>query len=292
MIAVLTACILTCSVAAGAPPAPEAPPQQSRADRQPSSPSTLGLQGYSVVLVVGDMQTAGGGDTVPPAARKALTDMQAFLPFKRYQLLDAAWMLCCGAYRSSISGRMRGPEEREYAYSIDTLSGDEGKLTVRFAMRESASSAVAAATASAAASAAGSASSGARVGGGARGSEPSVSSDALRAEHARQFYEAQKERDEAEIQMQRGRQLYEAGTMNKTDYEATRVRYQQARNRVEELERIFQPARAAGGPRPYLLDSTFSIAVGETVVIGTSRLKGDQALIALLTAAGKPTAAR
>jgi hypothetical protein len=119
-----------------------------------------------------------------------------------------------------------------------------------------------------------------------------VSSDALRAEHARQFYEAQKERDEAEIQMQRGRQLYEAGTMNKTDYEATRVRYQQARNRVEELERIFQPARAAGGPRPYLLDSTFSIAVGETVVIGTSRLKGDQALIALLTAAGKPTAAR
>jgi len=38
-----------------------------------------------------------------------------------------------------------------------------------------------------------------------------------------------------------------------------------------------------------MLDSTFSIAIGETVVIGTSRLKGDQALIALLTAAGKPT---
>ena len=37
-----------------------------------------------------------------------------------------------------------------------------------------------------------------------------------------------------------------------------------------------------------IMDSTFSIAVGETVVIGTSRLKGDKALIALLTAAAKP----
>lgn len=41
-----------------------------------------------------------------------------------------------------------------------------------------------------------------------------------------------------------------------------------------------------------IMDSTFSIALGETVVIGTSRLKGDQALIALLTAARKPGAAR
>ena len=37
-----------------------------------------------------------------------------------------------------------------------------------------------------------------------------------------------------------------------------------------------------------IMDSTFSIAVGETVVIGTSRLKGEKALIALLTAAAKP----
>ena len=36
------------------------------------------------------------------------------------------------------------------------------------------------------------------------------------------------------------------------------------------------------------MDSSFSIALGETVVIGTSRLNGDQALIALLTAAAKP----
>lgn len=40
------------------------------------------------------------------------------------------------------------------------------------------------------------------------------------------------------------------------------------------------------------MDSSFSIALGETVVIGTSRLNGDQALIALLTAAAKPGASR
>jgi hypothetical protein len=33
-----------------------------------------------------------------------------------------------------------------------------------------------------------------------------------------------------------------------------------------------------------VIDTSFSMDVGETVVVGTSRLKGDKALIALLTA--------
>src|SRR5215208_64686 len=70
---------------------------------QPPTPSAMGLHGYSVVLVIGDMQASGPADSVPSAARKALTDMQAFLPYKRYQLLDAAWMICCGAFRSPLS---------------------------------------------------------------------------------------------------------------------------------------------------------------------------------------------
>ena len=39
-----------------------------------------------------------------------------------------------------------------------------------------------------------------------------------------------------------------------------------------------------------LMDSSFLISPGETVVIGTSRLNGDQALITILTAATKPAA--
>ena len=43
------------------------------------------------------------------------------------------------------------------------------------------------------------------------------------------------------------------------------------------------------GPKAAIIDSTFSMDIGETVVIGTSSLKGDKALIALLTAARRPT---
>jgi len=221
----VTMSVLACSVGAtaAAQSARGTVPLERTGVSRPASPSALGLQGYSVVLVVGDMQASGSGETVPPAARKALTDMQAFLPYKRYQLLDAAWMLCCGAFRAPIAGRMRGPEDREYSYSIETTGAEDNKLTVRFTMREVE-----------AAMSTNSSSSVTAGGSGSRSTSGSIS-----AQHA---------------------------------------------------------LTADGGLTPVgrgaLLDSTFSIAVGETVVIGTSRLKGDQALIALLTAAGKPGAPR
>jgi hypothetical protein len=140
MISVLTACLLACTAAVDQQAAQRGQQvaQRERAPAaQPRTPSAMGLQGYSVVLVTGDMQATGGSDTVPPAARKALTDMQAFLPYKRYQLTDAAWTLCCGGFHSPVVGRMRGPDDREYSYFIDTLNGtDDGKLTIRFWMRD------------------------------------------------------------------------------------------------------------------------------------------------------------
>jgi len=296
MITVLTACLIAGAAAAdqaaaiGAQQGARTPPaaRATVSEHLLTSPSAAGLQGYSVVLVVGDMQSAGTGETVPPAARKALTDMQAFLPYKRYQLLDAAWMMCCGTSRSSIVGRLRGPEDREYSYSIDTLPGEAGKLTVRFWLRDGDAASTPVASA------------GGLGGGMARGSggqQPSLS-DAARAEYSRQLYEAQKERDEAEIQLRRIRQRFEVGVATPTEVESATARYQLARARAEDLERTLgrrsTATASAGGSagRVNVLDSTFSIAIGETVVIGTSRLKGDQALIALLTAAGKPAASR
>src|SRR4030095_1895358 len=106
------ACLLACGAAAAgqqttgrATAAPSTPPAQS----PPWTLDGMGLLGYSVALVVGDMQGAAGADTLPPAARKALTDMQAFLPYKRYQLTDAAWILCCTGMHSPAVGRVRGP---------------------------------------------------------------------------------------------------------------------------------------------------------------------------------------
>jgi hypothetical protein len=183
-------------------------------------------------------------------------------------------------FHSPVVGRMRGPDDREYSYFIETLSGtDDGKLTVRFWMRDADAGSGQYAAA-----------------GGARSASPSTGtlSETARAEYSRQLYEAQKERDEAEIQMRRAKQRHEVGVTPESEVESATKRAQLARNRAEDIERTLNGGSRTVAPvaRPNVVDSTFAIAIGETVVIGTSRLKGDQALIALLTAAGKPTAAR
>jgi hypothetical protein len=229
------------------------------------TPQALGIHGFSVVLVVGGMQGADSGDTVPAAARKALTDMRDFLPYKRYQLLDAAWMLCCSGFgrnAPSISGRLRGPEQREYTYHIDPIGVGDGRINLRFSMREVASPELAI--------------------------DPAKMSDTAKLEHGRLTAEALRERDEAQQALRRAEQQYQVGLLNRTDVESARLRLQRAEARARDLRAIAvvggRPATRGGS----IMDSTFAIAPGETVVIGTSRLMGDQALIALLTAATKP----
>ena len=257
----------------------------------------IGIHGFSIVLVVGDMQgTAGANDTVPGAARKALADMRDFLPYKNYRLLDAEWMLCCGGSFGAVSGRVRGPEEQDYSYSVITNGVSDSKITVHFSMRESPSVA-----------AGGSASS---SGSGESGPLPFAAtslSDTARADYSRQLYEVSKEREEAMRQVANLKPKVGAGVVPKEDYQAAEQRYARAAEREAELRRTLgqlrpQPPRSPDHPDERLersaragfmsprsiMDSTFSIAVGETVVIGTSRLKGEKALIALLTAAGKP----
>lgn len=114
----------------------------------------------------------------------------------------------------------------------------------------------------------------------------------------RQLYEAVRERDETELLVRSVKQKQEVGMISPTDVELAATRLRRAQGRVEDLQHL-----AGGGVSGVtggrgsaigrsVMDSTFSIALGETVVIGTSRLKGDQALIALLTAAATPGASR
>jgi hypothetical protein len=199
-------------------PAAVSAQQQSRGTSRSSGPAALGIHGFSVVLVVGSLSgtTAASSESVPDAAKKALADMKDFLPYKRYQLLDAAWMLCCASPRAGVSGRVRGPDEREYRYEVDPIGVSETKLDVRFTIRDVTPSAPA---------------------------RRSNVSEALTADHPRMV---------------------------------------QARREASE---------AHGTSGQNVIDSTFSISLGETVVVGTSRLHGDRALIAILTAAAKPATA-
>ena len=53
------------------------------------------------------------------------------------------------------------------------------------------------------------------------------------------------------------------------------------------------PLKVRTGHGSAVIDASFRMDIGETVVVGTSRTKGDKALIALLTAVpAKPTTGR
>jgi hypothetical protein len=187
------------------------------------------------------MQASGASDNVPAAARKALTDIRDFLPYKSFRLLDSQWTLCCG--RSAITTRLRGPEDQDYAVELNPSSAGGGKYYVHFSLWEP------------------------------RGLERSEVTTSIVAQ----------ERALLEQQLEE---------MKKThgDNHPDVVRL---RRRIDSLDsqslasRDAEPSRrtsAASLPRRAIIDTSFTMDIGETVVVGTSRLKGDKALIALLTA--------
>jgi hypothetical protein len=216
-------------------------------------------QAFSVSLVLGEMQASGGSDNVPPAARKALTDVKDFLPYKAYRLLDSQWTLCCG--RSSmvstpIVSRLRGPEEQDYAVEIVPSNAGNGKYYVHFLLWEPRSTET-------------------TVADGGRGA---ASLDAQRAAGAQQLQQAQREQIAAQRVLEQ--QLAEA---RRALSDAARIdALERSLNEMRRTEPMRRTLTAAG--RRAIIDTSFTMDIGETVVVGTSRLKGDNALIALLTA--------
>jgi hypothetical protein len=151
-----------------------------------ASPQTRNLQ---ILLLSATMKAGASTSEIPENAQKALADIKKFLPFKSYQLVDAAWM------------------------SVTEDQGAQGRL------------------------------------GGAGGAAYQV-----------------------KLQFQRGGNQ-DAPSLFFDHFELGQ-------------EAIFQGKE---GPRfdvRRLIDTTFNVKVGETVVVGTSRADGaDGALVVLLTAA-------
>src|SRR5262245_66628788 len=87
----LAAAITLAGAATVSAQSPAAKPVKPAAGTEPPVKTVVAApQGYSVVLVLGDMQNASPADSnVPAAARKALADLKDFLPYKSYRLLDA-----------------------------------------------------------------------------------------------------------------------------------------------------------------------------------------------------------
>ena len=213
-------------------------------------------QGFSVVLVLGDMAAASTADNVPPAARKALADMRDFLPYKSYRLLDVQWTLCCG--RAPVVSRLRGPDGRDYDLTL-TASVERPKLSIRFVLDEPSDLGE---------------------------TESDVAGSLVAAEVRRevQFLEQQLAETRKSAQHR-----YEVGMGVAPDQDPKVV---ELRNRLADMNIKLAEARQRkpGGSSPKVhrravMDASFRMDVGETVVVGTSRVKGgDKALIALLTA--------
>lgn len=203
-------------------------------------------QGFSVVLVLGELQGSATSDTVPPAARKALADMKDFLPYKSYKLLDTQWTLCCG--RSGIVTRLRGPEEQDYDLELDPSPSDtSGKWNVRFTLRGDTS--------------------------GARNETVDRNSSIA----------AQRAELEAKLRALKERYSDTHPEVQALKKQLSELQTQQEPVRAEEAAKRYRVMASAARQRA-MIDTSFTMDIGETVVVGTSRLKGDRALIALLTA--------
>jgi hypothetical protein len=92
----------------------------------------LEMQGFSVALLLGEVEGGSTPDNLPAGATKALADVREFLPYKSYRLLDTQWIRCCAS--SGVQGRLRGLDEQHYTFhiGINTLSGQ--KMTSTFSL--------------------------------------------------------------------------------------------------------------------------------------------------------------
>jgi hypothetical protein len=227
-----------------------------------------------VVLLLGDMQGADAQDSIPVAARKALADMKDFLPYKNYRLLDTQWII--GGTSGPALTRLRGAEEQEYELELrasplltpGTAALDPRAISVRFVLRDGDVSATKLD----------------QQRGVEQQNQKDMAAALYRAETGREIYQLEQERDDLTLQVNKGRQQVEVGMANPDDVKRLSTRLDSVNRRINDLKRTQDTKVEKAGGRP-VIDTSFKMDDGETVVVGTSRVKGgSKALIALLTA--------
>ena len=272
---VVRAAIAALTLAVAAVPAGA---QQASADsapkKAPNAPDPLPRRGFNVVLLVGDMQGPGYPKPIPEAALRALSDMRDFLPYKGYNLLDTQWIV--GGTSSPAVTRLRGLDEQEYKLELRAsptmLPGtgglDRTGISVRFVLRDVDTS----------------------YGSGEKGRTPlpkeAGKSDPAAAEISREIFQLERERTDLEIVVTKGRGDVEVGMANPVEVKRQEAQLSAVNRRLNELKQSLTAANAnAKAAGRAVIDTSFRMEDGETVVVGTSKVKGGgKALIALLTA--------
>jgi hypothetical protein len=242
--------------------------------KKTSNPEPIPRRGFNVVLLLGDMQDASGLDTVPVAARKALSDMRDFLPYKGYRLLDTQWVLASNS--GPAITRLRGTDDQEYELELrasptmqpDARGFNQTGISVRFFLREPGD--------------------GAPIGGegGRTALHPKELSkgDTTAAEISREIFQLERERDDLQFQISKGRKLVDVGGSSPEEVKRLETQLRAVHRRIDELKQPLSTTSSKAAGRA-VIDTSFRMDDGETVVVGTSKVKGGgRALIALLTA--------
>ena len=235
----------------------------------PSDPTPR--RGFNVVLLLGDMQGPGYPKPIPESALKALADMRDFLPYKGYNLLDTQWIV--GGTSSPAVTRLRGLDEQEYELELRAsplaTPLDQRAMSVRFVLRDVDTGSNTAAAES--------------------GRPPLQAKDVAKSDQAsmdiaREIFQLEREKTDLELVATKGRAQVEVGTKDPDDVRRTEAQLGAVNRRINELKQSLSAAKAKAAGRT-VIDTSFRMDDGETVVVGTSKVKGGgKALIALLTA--------
>lgn len=229
------------------------------------------LRGYSVILLQGDQQPGTDSD-LPPAARAAIADVKDFLPFRSYRLLDSSWTLASDTVHE-YSSRLRGVDQ-DYQVTVgSSVATDGSKVDVRFSLVEARSQ---------------------------TSWTPTLETLKSRtADTTTAFLRSQVTDEESRLEIMQGElvKLREKLNARHPDVLSLQSRIEEAKTRLADLQRKASDANLAvrleqgtvkrswiAHPGPAVIDTSFTMRLGETVVVGTSRVGGDKALIALLTA--------
>jgi hypothetical protein len=223
------------------------------------------IGGFNVVLAIGETQRGRSStENLPEGAARALKEMGEFLPYKSYRVLDAQWTSCCGASSSTaLSGRLQGtfemmangkPVQAQVSYNFSIIASISlTNIPMRFVLSDPGS--------------------------------PARRSAGNERDLERERQDVQAEVETVAARVRETRQRVEAGVVPESEIRPLQNQHASLQRRLADLTADLESATHGGGRT--IIDSSFTMNSGETVVVGTSKLGGDTALIAIVTAVKK-----
>jgi hypothetical protein len=161
--------------------------------------------------------------------------------------------------------RLRGVDDQEYEFELRGTPNFNG-LSVRFVLRDSADAVAADGTRS------------------PFSSKDTSKGELTALEISREIFQLERERDDLQLQLAKKRKDFEVGMANADEIRRMDTQFVAVSRRIADLKQTASASSSKIAGRA-VIDTSFQMAEGETVVVGTSKVRGGgKALIALLTA--------